>query len=243
MIGSDLVGFFCKKYEVTPITRKNYRELVGRGFDVVINANGNSKRHWANQNPGEDFILSTASVVKSIFDFPCGLYIYLSTPDVYHNHTHPRFAREGAQILPEKLEAYGLNKYLAELAISKYKERFLTLRISMVLGSNLKKGPVFDVIHNRSLFITRDSKIQMITSFALAEIIESLLHSSVTNQVVNVGGIGALSFLNIERFFNKKIAISAEAKTQRYEMSVEKLKQWYSHLKSSEQYLNDYLTG
>ena len=63
-LGSDLVQYFSTKFVVISINRGNYRDQIGKLFDVVINANGNSKRFWANQNPVEDFFASSASVIN-----------------------------------------------------------------------------------------------------------------------------------------------------------------------------------
>ena len=55
MLGSDLVTILKKYFKVVPITKLNYSKCVGKSFDILINANGNSRRYWANQNPVEDF--------------------------------------------------------------------------------------------------------------------------------------------------------------------------------------------
>lgn len=241
MLGSDLVRYFSKTYNVTAINKRNYQYLVGNSFDIVINANGNSKRFWANQNPVEDFSASTVSVIKSIFDFPCDIYIYISSPDVYENHSEPKYTKESVSIDTHKLDAYGLHKYLAEQIVKKYCEKFLILRSSMILGSRFKKGPIYDVIKGNNLFITLRSKLQMIHTFAVAEIIETLLKESFKNKVINVGGVGTFSFFEVEKFIKKEIKISSDAKTQIYEMNIDQLKRFYPSLKTSEEYLREYL--
>ncbi|TSC88406.1 MAG: NAD-dependent epimerase/dehydratase [Microgenomates group bacterium Gr01-1014_16] len=241
MLGSDLVQYFSTKFLVTPINKDNYQAQIGKFFDIVINANGNSKRFWANQNPVEDFLASSVSVIKSIFDFPCDVYIYISSPDVYENHTGPKYTNESVQIDPKKLEAYGFHKHLAELIVKKYKEKFLILRSSMLLGKKLKKGPIYDVIKDNPLYITLNSKLQLITTFAIAEVIEILLNKSVKNEVFNVGGEGAFSFLNARKIFKKKIQVMPDAKRQLYEMDTKKLRRLYPSLKTSEEYLCEYL--
>lgn len=242
-LGSDLIQYFSAKFIVTSINRDNYQKQTGKSFDIAINANGNSKRFWANQNPVEDFLASSVSVIKSIFDFPCDFYIYISSPDVYENHSESKYTKENVQINPQRLEPYGLHKYLAELIVKKYKEKFLILRPSMFLGKKLKKGPIHDVIEDNQLYITLDSKLQLITTFAIAEVIEVLLDKSVKNEVINVGGVGAFSFLKTKKTFKKKIQISAEAKTQTYEMNINRLKRFYPLLKTSEEYLQEFLSN
>lgn len=241
MLGSDLVQYLKTEFFVTSVTRKNYHLHSGKHFDIVINANGNSKRFWANQNPSEDFTKSTLSVYKSIFDFPCSLYIYISSSDVYENHTNPDITREGQKIDPENLQPYGFNKYLSELIVKKYAKRFLILRSSMILGTNLKKGPIYDVINNIPLFINLKTRLQLITTHAVTEIIQILLNSSITNEAVNIGGIGTFTFTKIRKYFDKDPQISPKAETQIYEMNVEKIRNLYPSLKTSEEYLQEYL--
>lgn len=241
MLGSDLVRYLDAKFYVTPIHKENYRNHVGSSFDVVINANGNSKRFWANKNPLDDFVASTVSVYQSIFDFPCDLYIYISSPDVYEDHAGPENTKENTEIDPKNLQTYGFNKYLSELIVKKHKKKFLILRHSMILGMNLKKGPFYDIIHDSPLFITLKSKLQLITTRAIAEVIETLLENSVVNETINVGGKGSFAFTKIREYVDKEIQISPAAETQIYEMSIEKLKRLYPTLKTSEEYLQEFM--
>ncbi len=243
MLGSDLVRYLGAEFHVTAIHKENYHIHKGNSFDIVLNANGNSKRFWANQNPLDDFFASTVSVYQSIIDFPSDLYIYISSPDVYENHEDVKHTEENSQIVPENLSSYGLHKYLSELIIKKHKKKFLILRHSIILGSNLKKGPFYDIIHGNPLFITLKSRLQLITTRVIADIIITLLKNSVTNEIINIGGGGNLAFAKIREYYDREIKISKEAETQIYEMNVEKIKHLYPALKTSEQYLEEYLKG
>lgn len=242
MIGSDLIRYFSKNFQVIPISRKNYNSNIGKVFDIVINANGNSRRFWANQNPADDFFASTVSVMKSIFDFPCKKYIYLSSSDVYENHTGSSYTKEDMEINQVNLSVYGLHKLLSELIIKKYKEKFLILRLSMVLGANLKKGPFYDILQNNPLYISLNTKLQLITTRAIFEIIKILLENNLINEVINIGGVNTFSFKKIHQYFDQKIKISSVAEKQIYQMNIEKLKQFYPALKTSEEYLKEFLS-
>lgn len=241
MLGSDLVRYLKEDFKITSINKDNYQTQIGKSFDIVINANGNSKRFWANQNPQDDFTASTVSVYNSIFDFPSSIYIYISSPDVYENHTSAQYTSEDETINTENLSPYGLNKYLSELIVKKYKEKFLILRSSMILGKNLRKGPFFDIIHGKSLYISLKSQLQLITTQAIATIIKTFLEKAILNEVINIGGEGSFSLIKIQDYFNKEINISPEAETQVYEMNVKKLKSLYPQLRSSQEYLKEYL--
>ncbi len=241
MVGSDLVRYLENSFQITPITKENYRAYIGTSFEVVVNANGNSRRFWANQHIFEDFLASTASVYQSIVDFSCKTYIYISSPDVYENHTKPIYTKENSIIHPQYLAPYGFHKYVSELIVKKYMAKFFILRCSMLLGTNLKKGPFFDIVHGNPLFISSASKLQLITTRAVSEIVNILLKAAPASDTINLGGVGTFSFKNIRKYFYKEIQISPDAEIQRYEMNIEKLKRWYPKLSTSEQYLRDFL--
>lgn len=241
MLGSDLVRYLSSDFQVTPIDKIRYNSFVGTSFDIVINANGNSKRYWANQHPQEDLFTSTVSVIHSIRDFPCDLYVYISSSDVYEDHTTPSHAKEEEEIHPQNLSFYGFHKYVSELIVKKYKGKYLILRCSMLLGTKLKKGPFYDIIHNKPLVITRDSRLQLITTRTVAQVIETLLKKAMINETINIGGIGTFSFTRVSQFFDKKILVSDEAEKQLYEMNIEKIKHLFPTLKTSEEYLRSFL--
>ena len=241
MLGSSLVRYFSEYLQVTAIHKGNYDSNIGKTFDILLNANGNSKRFWANKNPQDDFLASTVSVYQSIFDFSCERYIYISSPDVYEDHASPDYTKENQEIDPRNLQPYGFNKYLAELIVKKYRKKYLILRSSMMLGADLKKGPFYDIVHSNPLFVTSETRLQLISTHALAEIVKTLLEKQVLNAVLNVGGIGTFAFAKIKNYFNKNIHMSPNAEKQIYEMSVEKIKRLYPALKTSEEYLRDFL--
>lgn len=241
MLGSDLIKNLNPYFVVTPISKDNYLEHVNAKFDIIINANGNSSRFWANQNPQDDFINSTASVHKSIFDFTADLYIYISSPDVYVDHSVKKYTGENEKINSAKLSPYGFHKYLSELIVKKYVNKFLILRSSMILGTNLKKGPFYDIINNNPIFVTLDTRLQLITTSAISDIIQTLIKRKVVNETINVGGIGTFVFKKIHEYFNKNIQFSPEAQAQIYEMNVKKLRSLYPDLMTSDKYLERYM--
>lgn len=240
MLGSDLVRYLRRKFRVTGIHKENYQSYRGTAFDIIINANGNSKRFWANSHPVEDFIASTVSVYNSLFDFKCSVYVYISSSDVYENHTSPRYTKEDVSIAPDKLTPYGLHKYFSELLIRKYVKNYLILRSSMILGSNLTKGPLYDAIHHEPLFITRDSRLQMITTKSIADIICTLIDKKITHGVFNMGGMGTFSFSGLDRYVSGPHVYRADGEKQLYEMNVAKMLKLYP-LKTSVEYLQEFL--
>lgn len=240
MLGSDLVKYLSQFFAVTSISKENYSQFVNHSFDIVVNSNGNSKRFWAIKNPLEDFYVSTVSVYKSLFDFKSTIYVYISSSDVYINHSSSVSTLEDQIQDSSKLSSYGLHKYLSEKIVENYCKSYIILRTSMLLGKNLKKGPIYDIINKNPLFISKASRLQMISTQEVANIITFLIDKKNENDVFNVGGKGIVDFKEIQTYFSIPINFQDKNETQIYEMNVSKLNKLF-HLKSSEKYLQEFI--
>lgn len=241
LLGSDLINYLSSGYTVTPITRESYEEHKGDKFDVFINANGNSKRFWALQNIYQDFEASTSSVYKTIFDFKFKKYIYISSIDVYPDPSSARGTLEDDSIDISQQNAYGFHKYLSEQLVKKHVSDWLILRSSMILGTKIKKGPFYDILSHNPTLLTFDSKLQLITTNAIARIIKVLLDREVVRKTFNLGGIGTFTFTKISKYFDQEIQVSPKAEKQVYKMNVRKIRELYPSLKTSEEYLQEFL--
>lgn len=242
MLGSDLVEFLGKDFETKAIDKENYNEHRGAAFDLFINANGNSRRFWANEHPMEDFEASTISVHKSLFDFQFEKYIYISSPDVYENPGDPESAKENQNISPRHLSHYGFHKYLSERIVEHYVNNYLILRPAAMVGKGLKKGPVYDILHDEPLFITSESQIQFITTSEVAKVIQALISASIKKETFNVGGRGAVPVGRIAELAGKRLTAKDGVEEQHYEMAVEKIEKFFP-IRTSEEYLKEFLSG
>lgn len=240
MLGSDLVEHLKSKFKVTGIDRKNYNKNRGKRFDIVVNANGNSNKVWAKDHILEDFEASTVSVYKSLFDFPCKTYIYISSADVYPDHSNKKTTNEQASINLKKLSPYGLHKYLSESIVKNFTKNYIILRCPMILGTKLRKGPIYDILNNSRLYVSPKSSFQMITTRELANIIYFLLDKKITNEIFNVGGTETVDLNSVSKLIKKTITFLKRSDTQKYEMDVSKLARKYP-LKKSAEYLQDFL--
>lgn len=240
MLGSDLVKYLSQFFSVTSISKENYSQFINHSFDVIVNANGNSKRFWAIKNPLEDFTASTVSVYKSLFDFKFNTYVYISSSDVYVNHSSSDSTSENQIQDSSKLSSYGLHKYLSERIVENYCKSYVILRASMLLGQNLKKGPIYDIINKNPLFISKASRLQMISTKEVANTITFLIDKKIDQGILNTGGEGVVDFEKIQSYFSTPISFQDKNETQIYEMNVSKLNKLFP-LKSSEEYLREFL--
>lgn len=239
-LGSNLVNYFSEHFTVTGITKENYREFMGKEFDLLINANGNSKRFWANQNPAEDYIASVESVEKSIDSFRFSRYVFISSSDVYPYHGDPAQTSENQIIDESKLEPYGLHKYQAEKLVQTLPS-YIILRCSAMIGPGLKKGIIKDILEGAEIFITPESHIQFILCSEIARTIEQLVSGGIENTIFNCGGKGSVEVTEMFELLNKKSPIRSDAQLQQYEMDVGKLDKLVG-LETSKQYLQKFLT-
>lgn len=240
MLGSDLVRYLSQFFSVASISKENYSQFINHSFDVIVNANGNSKRFWAIKNPLEDFTASTVSVYKSLFDFKFSTYIYISSSDVYINHSSSAFTSEDEIQESNKLSPYGLHKYLSERIVENHCKSYIILRTSMLLGRNLKKGPICDIINKNPLFISKASRLQMISTQEIANVITFLIKKKIENDIFNVGGKGVVDFEKIQTYFSTPVSFQDKNETQIYEMNISKLNKLFP-LKSSEEYLQEFI--
>jgi len=241
MLGSDLVKFLSDRYETHSIDRANYNEYSGRRFDVLVNANGNSRRFWANENPAADFELSVSSVARSLFDFKYSHYIYISSPDIYADPGSPATTREHSPGRFLALSSYGFHKRLSEELVQRYAESFLILRSAALLGTQLRKGVVFDIVQGNALFVMLDSRLQFMTTVAIADIIKTLLEKKVTGEIFNTGGVGAVTPKEIGELAEKPVRVRDDAARQQYEMNTEKIRSVYGALQTSEEYVKAFM--
>jgi|CXWL01.1.fsa_nt_gi dTDP-4-dehydrorhamnose reductase len=238
LLGSNLCRDFAKTHAVDSITRENYMSKISSSYDVLVNANGNSRRFWANEHPLEDFAASTESVCRSLFDFRFKKYIYISTPDAYSNHARLEVTSED-MAGPPGLSPYGLHKWLSEQLVKNYAASHLILRMASLLGPGLKKGVIYDTLQNKLLFVSQDSHIQFITTNAVADIIETLVDRGVGNEIFNMGGRGAVVIGDLPQFIGRKPQSHPDARHEEYELNVSKLQALFP-LKSSQEYLMDF---
>ena len=159
-LGSALVRAAAKRHAATAITLENYGQFRGQSCDLLINADGNSKKFLAERDAPAEFEASVTSVLRSLLDFPCRRYVYLSTIDVYPRCDGPRWNHETAAIDPARLSRYGLHKFLAEQLVRQCAPRWLICRLAGLVGAGLWKNSIHDILHDQPLWVHVDSTYQ-----------------------------------------------------------------------------------
>ncbi len=224
-VGSAFVRVASKRHRVAVITRQNYEHHRGRSCDLLINANGNSKKFLADQDPAAEFDASVASVLRSLVDFPARRYVYLSTIDVYPCVDDPRRNRETAAIDPAWQSRYGLHKHLAEQVVRRYAASWLICRLGGMVGAGMWKNSIFDILHDRPLRVSAASEYQFMHTDEVAKIVLSLVRLQPENDVFNVCGAGCVSLAEVAALAGKpppQYAVELP-RVECYEVNVSKL--------------------
>ncbi len=241
-VGSALFKTFSedKKYSVIGINRGNYSEFLGSEFDVLINADGNSSKLLADRDPVADFEMNALATLKALHDFKSDHYVHISTVAVYPKTDRAEATDEGAEIDALSLSNYGFSKYAAELIVKRHAKSWMILRLAGMVGENMKKGPVYDIIKLGKLFVSAESRYQFLNTIDVARITQHLIEKNRYGQVYNVVGKGSIALSEIARI--AKVELMAYGKElHRFNVSTKKIEKEVK-LPSSIETVKDFVT-
>lgn len=205
------------------VTRENYDAMRGTPCDVLINANGNSKKFLAGREPLNEFDQSVRSVARSLEDFPCKTYVLLSTGDVYPDQSSPAVTREDQTIDPAHQSRYGLHKALAEQLVRGTQESWLVMRMGGFVGPGLKKNAIYDMLAGAPVWLSPQSELQFISTDRAAALVWGLVEKGVRNQVVNLGATGTVNLGTLHKTIASASIFQPDAPTIRYNVSLDRL--------------------
>jgi len=219
---------YCKRQglEFAIVEPYNYRQYVGKRCDLLINANGNSKKFLARESPLEEFDLSVRSVRATLVDFPCDFYLHFSSCDVYPDCSSPATTREDSTPDPRTQSPYGFHKHLAEQCVRHAAGRWLIVRYGGFVGPNLRKNPIYDILHGGPLWLDPESELQFLHTDRAAEIVFTLVDRGVTDEIVNVCGRGLVRLQEVIDHAGTSVPVQPGSPKVRYDVSIEKLQRW-----------------
>ncbi len=230
--GNGFVGSafarYCKinKLAYQIITRENYADYVGQSCDVLINANGNSKKFLGADDPKREFLESVVSVRNSLVDFKFKRYIFLSTSDIYPDCSSSALTDEAIRPNIAAQSPYGFHKYIAEQCVQHSADEWLILRQGGFVGAGLKKNAVFDALYGEKLWVHADSRFQFINTDESAACIMQLIQQGVSKEVFNVTAQGTISARDIMAMAGRSIPYNEAASPVVYEISTAKIAQY-----------------
>lgn len=205
------------------ITRENYDSLCGIGCDIFINANGNSKKFLATREPLNEFDQSVRSVARTLEDFRCGTYVFLSTGDVYPDQSSPGATGEDQAIDPARQSRYGLHKSLAEQLVRGTQQKWLILRMGGFVGPGLKKNAVYDMLSGGSVWLSPQSELQFISTDGAARLVWDLVEHGERDACVDLGAQGTVNLGDLHKKIGSASQFMPGAPTIRFELSLDRL--------------------
>lgn len=228
-VGSAIVrALQARDADVTVIDKDEYADCVGQSFDILINANGNSKKYLSRKEPANEFDLSVRSVMRSLHDFQYGLYVHLSTIDVYPDHENPANNHENVPIDVKQLSPYGLHKYMAEELVRYYAPRWFVFRMAGFVGPGLWKNSIYDLLTGTPLRVNLDSAYQYLHTSQLAQGILDTIERAPEGQTFNITGNGVVKLRDIAALVPDQPAtvLDANVPAEHYEVNLEKISKW-----------------
>jgi len=205
------------------ITRASYDVHIGTSCDVLINANGNSKKFVADRDPKGEFDASVRSVLHSLEDFNARRYVFLSTGDVYPDQTSPTVSAEDHTIDSRRQSRYGLHKHLAEQLVLARHPRPLVMRMGGFVGPGMRKNAIFDMLHDQPVWLTPDSELQFIGTDTVADLVWSLVEGEVSGEIINAGPRGTVRIGDVHARLGSRSTFAPEARKTRFEIATDKL--------------------
>lgn len=201
----------------------NYADHVGKACNLLINANGNSRKYLAKDEPLWEFDASVRTVRQSLLDFRFERYLHISTCDVYPDCSEPGTTREDRPLAVEQQSPYGFHKYLAEQCVRHGARSWLIVRCGGFIGPGLRKNAIYDILHGGPLWLDPRSELQFIHTDDAARIALSLVRSGLQNEVVNLCGRGVISLAEVVAQVKRPVRVQPGSPRTRYEVNIEKL--------------------
>lgn len=179
-VGASLYKYFIGKedFQVIGISRENYEAAKGMEFDIIVNAAGQSNKRWAAEHPKENFKANCSDVFDSIVDLPSKKYVYISSIDA------------------DKDSEYGRSKRMGEFIVRTNHKNALIIRLGGMVGPNLKKNMVFDILNLGKTFVHPKSEYNYISTEEVAKILHELIikeHCEGKLNIINIVGEGTIS--------------------------------------------------
>lgn len=190
--------------EFRAVDLDDYADARGARCDVLINADGNSKKYLAEEDPARDFRLSVLSVMDSLRDFCFAHYVYISSVAVYGDHQHQALNHEEAPLDPPQQTRYGFHKRLAEALVVKYCPDWLILRLGGMVGEGMRKGPVYDILTGAPLRVGTGSRFQFIHTRDVARLALRMLGEGCTREIFNVCGRGMVTLRQVQELAGRR---------------------------------------
>lgn len=208
------------------LDRETYPQYVGQRCSLLINANGNSRKPLAKQNPMAEFDASVRSVRQSLVDFPCETYVHLSSCDVYPDCSSPETTSESQALDPAQQSAYGFHKYLAEQCVRHAASNWLIFRLGGFVGPGLRKNAIYDILFGDKLYLDPDSELQFLHAEDAAGVVLEIAESKTRGETFNLCGAGTVALREVMEWAGKSVEVQPGSPVVKYDVAISKIRKY-----------------
>ncbi len=187
--------------------------------DVLVNCAGFSRMYEAKQNPAkmQEVENITFNRIKEV-SFKHLIHLSTIYIEVLLDDNYSKFKRE--------MEARILENY----------KNVTVLRLGSVLGRGLKKNVIFDLMHDKPLWVSPSAIYNYISTEEVAKIIAHLIENPV-NDTIRIGSSESIAVSDIAHIMGKKPIYGDKVDT--IYMDVSKLQSFYP-VKTSKEYIEEF---
>ncbi len=226
-LGKKIFSYLKKQHTVIIIDKKNYKKYYNKKCDVFINCSTNSKKYLSTFKNDFDFKNTFLNILNSIKNYKFKKYLLISSCEVYNNSSNTFKNHENIEIDFKKLTSYGFNKFLGELLVKNCDKDWIILRCNGLIGDGMKKGPFFDLIKNKKIWVNKKSNFQYLSTIHVAKIINILLKKNIKNEIFNVSGKRNIKLSKLKIITNSKSKFNSKEKIMNYNFNTNKISKIY----------------
>ena len=233
-LGKEIYLKLKKFHNVILIDKKNYKKYFNKKCDLFINCSTNSKKYLSSIENEFDCKNTVYNILHSINNYNFDKYLLISSCEVYNHTNNVKKNHEDIDIDFKKLSSFGLHKYIGEVILKNCKKDWVILRCNGLIGENMKKGPLYDLINNKKIWINENSRLQLVSTSHVVNIIDFLIKSKVKNEIYNVSAKENISMNNLKKLVGSKSKFSKKYATVRYNININKISKIYKLPTSTE---------
>lgn len=227
-VGQSVYNYLINKCDIYGVNSKT-KTIPTKEFDIVINCAGNAKKYMANKDAAKDFYINT-NIFHTILKIKMKQFIHISSIDAAYTSN----------------DNYTISKLILEKCSKLYFPESVIIRIGGIVGPNLKKNVVFDIINNKNLFVTFNSIYNYISTKEIAKIIKKIIDLNIKNEIINIAALKPISVKEIIEEAQKKSIFFTKSqgniKENYKKINIKNLNKFF-HVKTSHHYIKEYFNN
>jgi dTDP-4-dehydrorhamnose reductase len=208
-LGTEFLKLIQENDEVICFNRGDQFKVL-EDCEIIINANGNASKILAESDPIQDFNSnSTFALELSLLSKKIdALLVHISSGEAL---AFSRSNSQGSNPINSlvQLSNYGLSKAIGEILVKKHSSKSLVIRPAGLVGPGMTKGPIFDILKGKPLWIHPKSTLNIMRTVTTARFVLDLarqhLQENWTHQEFNLTGESTVSLFEASKILSKEL--------------------------------------